>query len=125
MPATVSGIAEAVPQATREDTRARADIFAGVEGVAGGGGGGGAEEYVSAAKRDAMRKREWERRNLRGGQAGLDEEMARLTGEEVKRPVGGGGAAVKGGAMGEYSDKREVDKTKMEGHVTREGIRHS
>ena len=82
---------------------------------------------MSAAKRDAMRKREWERRNLRGGQAGLDEEMARLTGEEVKRPVGGGGAAVKGGAraMGEYSDKREVDKTRMEGHVTREGIRHT
>jgi hypothetical protein len=124
----MSGRAEAVPQATREDTRARADIVEGVAGVAGGGDGGGAEEYVSAAKRDAMRKREWERRNLRGGQAGLDEEMARLTGEEVKRPaVSGGGAAVKGGArgMGEYSDKREVDKTRMEGHVTREGIRNT
>jgi hypothetical protein len=75
-----------------------------------------------------MRKREWERRNLRGGQAGLDEEMARLTGEEGKRPVvSGGGAAVKGGARGtgEYSDKREVDTTRMEGHVTREGIRHT
>jgi len=46
--------------------------------VGGGGVGGEATEYVSAAKRDAMKKRDWEKRNLQGksSQDGLDEQMA-------------------------------------------------
>jgi len=46
--------------------------------TAAGQGAGESGEYVSAAKRDAMKKREWEAKNRSGdgGQSALDEQMA-------------------------------------------------
>ena len=86
--------------------------------------------YISAAKRDAMKKREWEKNNLNGGQGALDAAMAKMaaaaqTSKPAPAPTAppprAGGAGGARGDIGAYDDRNEVDKTTMEGHVTKVG----
>lgn len=79
-----------------------------------------------------MKKREWEKKNLNGGQGALDVAMAGMAPTPATstpgpaptptpRPPMSGRASGASGDIGAYDDKNEVDRTTMEGHVTKVG----